>query len=253
MSFETTPSSDITYVSYSFVLSWTLRGKEFKSLSRDIKNPEVIRSDLYQFKNDPELRFFLELGWSRYCEKFNISIKGSKMWSFELAYAFLVIKEKAFTLKASPQLSFLTPCSRRIFSDEDNVPIHCVVIADPVHPAPSAEQDDVCLMEDQNIINIEGRSDITLPEDYSSEMVINFIRRGKVPDIDVKKAIQIIRETSEHKCEILKIICVEYLMRNITAESVREISRAAIDYQLPVLERTCMEKIANGYIKTVTK
>ncbi|GBN23698.1 hypothetical protein AVEN_113198-1 [Araneus ventricosus] len=257
MSSATSQSSSVASVSYNFVLKWSLKGKKLKDLRQESSNLSVIRSDMYQFKSAKDLGFYLEIAKSSYA--YNINIKGSKTWSFELVYAFLVSKERAFQLKASPQLSFLSSfydliygvmVYSRFLPDEEDVTVHCVVIADPVHQAPSTKEDDLSLKEGQNIVDIEGRPMFALPESYTNKMVIDFIRRGDVPNLDIDKAIQIIRETKEHKCEVLKILCVEYLMGNITTKSIRQISRAAIDIGLPVLERSCMEKIADGSIQT---
>ncbi|GBN61558.1 hypothetical protein AVEN_223145-1 [Araneus ventricosus] len=248
MSSESTRSSYVTSVSYRFVLKWILKGKDLKNPSQNTANASVKRSDLYLFKAAKDLRFYLEIDKSRY--DYAISIKGSKMWSFELAYAFHASKEKAFYLNASNQLSFLPSYLYSNILDEEDVPMHCVVIADPVLPSSSTKEDDLSPKEGQNTVDIESRPDITLPGDYTDKMVIDFIRRGDIPKFDVSKAIQIIREMEKHKCEVLKILCVQYLSQNITSQNLRQISRAAIDCGLPFLERACMEKIANGYIQT---
>ncbi|GBO31018.1 hypothetical protein AVEN_173627-1 [Araneus ventricosus] len=248
-------SSHATSVSYHFVLKWILKGKDLKNPPKNAANASVIRSDLYLFKAAKDLRFYLEIEKSRY--NYAIRIKGSKMWSFELAYAFFVSKEKAFYLNASNQLSFLPSCRSSNILDEEDVPIHCVVIVDRVLPSSSTEEDDLSTEEDdlspkdgQNTVDIGGTPDITLAGDYMDKMVIDFIRRGDIPNFDVSKAIQIIHELKKYKCEVLKILCVQYLMENITSQTLRQISRAAIDCGLPFLERACMEKIANGYIQT---
>ncbi|CAL1264063.1 unnamed protein product [Larinioides sclopetarius] len=253
MSSETIKSSYVTSVSYRFVLKWILKGKELKKPSKDMANASVIRSDLYLFKAAKDLRFYLEIDKSHYY--YYIRIKGSQMWSFELAYAFLVNKETAFKLEASSnQLSFLSSCQYSNISDEEDVQIHYLVIADLDNRSSSEEydleEDDLSLKEDQNTVDIEGRPDIALPGYYTNKMVIDFIRRGDIPNFDISNAIEIISEMKKHNCEVLKILSVQYLMQNITSKSVRQISRAAINYNLPVLERACLEKIANGTIET---
>ncbi|GBN23705.1 hypothetical protein AVEN_113203-1 [Araneus ventricosus] len=246
MSSTTTQSSGVTSVSYSFVLKWTLKAKQLKDLGNS-SGASVIRSDLYQLKTTKNLRFYLEIEKPK---KFNgdwATVKGSKMWSFKLAYAFSFSKDKAFKLKESPKLSFLDWFATNHVLDEENVTIHCVVVALPVHPAPSVKEDDLFLMKCQNSVDFEDMPNFTLPSGYTNEMVIEFIRQGELPDLTVGKAIEIIGQTKVHNCEVLKILCAEYLMNNITPQNFRQISRAAMDYALPLLERKCLKKITDGY------
>ncbi|GBN23707.1 hypothetical protein AVEN_113205-1 [Araneus ventricosus] len=247
MSATTTQSSGVTSVSYSFVLKWTLKAKALNELYKN-SGATGVRSDLYQFKTAKDLRFYLEID-NDILDGFSIYIKGSKMWSFELVYAFLVSKERACGLETSHRLSFLNSYSPTHVSDEEDVAIHCVVNACPARPASSAKKVDLSLMECQNTVNFEGVEDITYPSNYTNEMVIDFIRKGDIPNFNIDQAIKIISETNEHKCETLRILSLEYLMNNITAQSIRKISKAAIDFGLPVLERKCLQQIANGRLQ----
>ncbi|GBN23706.1 hypothetical protein AVEN_113204-1 [Araneus ventricosus] len=249
MSSISAQSSRVTSVSYSFVLQWTLKGKELKDLSEEGSDTSLIRSDLYHLKTAKDLRFYLEIGKSIFSH-YETSIKGTKMWSFKVPYIFLMSKGRAFSLKSTNKLSFLTSFEKSSTSDEDDVEIYCAVYACSAHPAPSAKEDDLSLMEGQNTVDLEGTPDISLPDKYTNENVVDFILRGDIPDFNTNLAIDIIRESKEHKCEALKILCVEYLMKNITARSLSEILRVAIDYDLPLLERACTKKIVNGHFET---
>ncbi|GBM73387.1 hypothetical protein AVEN_163189-1 [Araneus ventricosus] len=246
MSSTTTRSSGVMSISYSFLLHWTLKAKQLNDLGNS-SDFSVVRSDLYQFKTTKDfLRFYLEIGKpDDYCD---ISVKGSKMWSFKLAFPFLVSKERAFGLYKC-ELNYLSLFKTSSVPDEEDVTIYCVLNAFPVYPVSSAKEDDICPMEDQKTVDFEGMRDITLPENSTNEMVVDFIQRGYAKHLTVDKAIKIIGESKESRCEVLKILCVEYLLHSINISNMKKISKAAIDYGLPLLERRCLEKIANGDFK----
>ncbi|GBN36319.1 hypothetical protein AVEN_98354-1 [Araneus ventricosus] len=250
MSSTTDVSSDLVPFSHSFVLKWTLKGQQLIDLEAG-SNASVIRSDVYQFKFAKDLRFYLEIRKPGQYHWYNdwASIKGSKMWSFKLSYAFLISKERAYKLKASPQLSFIGTFYSSYVSGEEDVAVHSVVIACPVHPDPSAKEDEVILQKDQNTVGIEGIPNFSFPSNYTNEIAIDFIRRGDVPNFTADMAIILIGETEVHKSEVLKILCTEYLEENITARNFKEILQAALKHDLRRLERICMVKITSGNIQ----
>ncbi|CAL1282823.1 unnamed protein product [Larinioides sclopetarius] len=236
MSDTTSQNSSVTSISFRFVLKWTLKAKDLDYIRNNSDAPSL-RSDLYQFKTVKGLRFYLELDFTNsiFHHGFLLRVIGSP-WCFELDYAFIVDKERAYELKQSKPLSFLSSYHLPSPDDED-VTIHCVVNVCPAHPASSAVEVDVSLNECQNTVDIESMPDIIYPNNYSDEMVINFIRKGDIPDFTVNKAIKIIRDTEQHKCETLRIICIEYLMQNISAHSISQISKLALDYGLTHLKK----------------
>ncbi|GBN36322.1 hypothetical protein AVEN_98356-1 [Araneus ventricosus] len=247
MSSTTTQNCNVVSFSYTFVLKWTLKGKKFSDLRSSKDAEDVIRSDLYQFKTAKDLHFYLEISKPSYDN--NARIKGSEMWSFKLVYAFLIVKDRAYQLKKSDQLSFLSLYYASSDADEEDVAVHFLVNACPVHPAPTAKEDEVILQKDQKMVDIESMPNFTIPSDCTNQIVIDFILRGDIPNFEHYMAIEIIEESKKHMCEVLKILCTEYLMNNITADRLRRILQAAVKNDLRLLERKCVEKITSGYIQ----
>ncbi|GBM73389.1 hypothetical protein AVEN_163191-1 [Araneus ventricosus] len=247
MSSATTQSSSIISASYiySLILKWTLKAKQLNDLREKSSDASVIKSELYEFKTVKDFSICLEIGKPN--SNYDINIKGSEAWSFELVYAFLVSKDGAFGLKKSKQLSFLDPFRPSHVSDEEAVTIHCAVSASYGHAVSSHQPNDICKMEGQSMMHFKSMPETTLPSDYANEMIIDFIRKGVLPDLTVGKAIEIIGQTKFHNCEVLKILCLQYLRKNIKAKTLTQILRAAMDLDLPLLERICVKQIADGY------
>ncbi|KAF8777347.1 hypothetical protein HNY73_014217 [Argiope bruennichi] len=240
-------NSRFTSVSHNFAFQWILNKKELETISQKNASATTIQSDLYELKAFKDLRFYLEIQLTR--RAYSVNIKGSKKWLLKLDYAFVVSKENVFTLKELNQLSFVKNFYFATISEEENVNIHCMVTASPVHPDSTTNEEKLILKEGQKLIDFEGTSCNTLPSTYTYEPVIDFILKGTIPNFTIKSAVNILAGMEEHKCELLKILCVKYLMNNITAESLREILKAAVDYRLPHLERECVNKITSGFFQ----
>ncbi|GBM73400.1 hypothetical protein AVEN_163200-1 [Araneus ventricosus] len=226
-------------------LHWNLKVKDIspESTSEEGDNPsevpeETIGSIQCRIKGMDGLIFSLEL-----TNQLNVLAKGQSRGSYQIIYAFAVVKDRAFLVKGSDNLKFLGSLKRDHLDSVEEVTFHCLVlVGTPVADSTSAMPD---LADNNEVLPTEGQVCAYLEGIGYPDSKFD----GEIPDFTVYKAKELI--SNEVTNSVLKVLAMEYLVKSVKAENVTDILKIAIDQDLKVLQKQCSEFLRECTILSV--
>ncbi|GBM73390.1 hypothetical protein AVEN_163192-1 [Araneus ventricosus] len=224
-------------------LQWNLKVKDIlpDSTAQEGYNPfdvpeKTIRSALCRIKGMEDSIFHLEL-----TSQLNVLAKGHRRWSYQLIYAFAVVKDRAFLVKETNKLKFLDLLKLDHLDSVEEVSFHCMVLVGP--PAADSTSADPDLADNNEGLAAEGQVCACLEVVRHPDCKFD----GEIPEFTVDKAKELI--TKESTNSVLKVLAMEYLIKSIKVENVSSILKFAIDQDLKVLQKQCSEFLCGCTIR----
>ncbi|GBM82727.1 hypothetical protein AVEN_183167-1 [Araneus ventricosus] len=222
-------STGISSVRHNIAFQWNLKKKEISRHSfqdHRIEPERLVRSNTYRLKDIKDMFFFLELDDHSW-----LYIKGHSRWSFQLTYAFAVVKDRAFSVKRFKKLEFLKRLDLSYLGGEEEIAYHCMILAQPAVVSKGAEPDLQDIDDEklkQRYVEFEG----TVDSDHRFD--------GEIPDFTVDMAKQMMPKYKNTN-RVLKILALEYLMKNLTAQNLSGVLEIAVDEGITVLQKQCVD------------
>ncbi|CAL1282829.1 unnamed protein product [Larinioides sclopetarius] len=229
-------------------LQWNLKVKDFlPELLQDttsensdslLEIPEkTIGKIQCRIKSLDNLIFSLEL-----TSELNLFVKGHRSWSYEIIYAFAVVKDRAFLVKYYDKIQFLLNLKLSHLDSAEEVTFHCMILVGP--PLVDLNPAEADLGNDEAI---EGPVCVKVEE--IEHPLCKF--DGEIPDFTIDNATELIANESTNS--VLKILAMEYLMKNTEADNVSNILKIAVDEDLKSLMKHCSEFLSECIIRRSRK
>ncbi|CAL1282824.1 unnamed protein product [Larinioides sclopetarius] len=217
-------------------LQWNVKVKEFlpDSTSQDDYNPfnvpeKTIRNADCRIKG------------MEFASSLNVLIQGLYRWSSQLTYAFAIVNDRAFLVMETNKLKFLDFLKLEHLDSVEKVTFHFQVLVTQLSAdSISAEPD---LADNKERPPVEGL------EYADGEDICHRDGKfdGEIPEFTIDKAKELI--TKESTNNVLRVLAMEYLMKNIKAENVSGILKVAIDKDLKILQKQCSEFLSGCTIR----
>ncbi|GBM82732.1 hypothetical protein AVEN_183171-1 [Araneus ventricosus] len=223
----------ISSIRHNIGFQWNLKVKEILmcSFSTGFGTLVEIQSSTYRLKDIKDLFFSLVL---YNFPRPDILVKGNRKWSLQLTYAFAVVKERAFLVGKFKKLEFLDFLQLDRVDSEEVVEFHCMIsaqsilISDFAGPQKAMEP----MTTEQRHVDYEYILCSKFDE-WNSKF------DGEIPDFTVDYAEKLIIDKTANR--ILKILAMEYLMKNLSAQNVSRILKVAVDEGITVLQKQCAD------------
>ncbi|GBM73398.1 hypothetical protein AVEN_163199-1 [Araneus ventricosus] len=194
---------------------------------------ETIGSIQCRTKGMDGLIFSLEL-----TSQLNVLAKGQSRGSYQIIYAFAVVKDRAFLVKGNDNLKFLGILKRDHLDSVEEVTFHCLVLVGT--PVADSVQD---LADNNEVLPTQGQVRADLQGIGHPDSKFD----GEIPEFTVDKAKHLISE--EDTNSVLKVLAMEYLIKNIKVDNVSDILKIAVDQDLKVLMKQCSEFLSECIIR----
>ncbi|GBN05672.1 hypothetical protein AVEN_19196-1, partial [Araneus ventricosus] len=151
----------------------------------------------------------------------------------QLIYAFAVLNGRAFLVKNSDKLGFLSFIQLDHLDSVEEVTFHCMVLVTP--PAADSTSAVPDLADNNEVLPTEGQACADLKGIGHPHRKFD----GEIPDFTVDKAKELI--SNEGTSSVLKVLAMEYLIESIRVKNVTDILKIAVDQDLKVLQKHCFE------------
>ncbi|GBN92416.1 hypothetical protein AVEN_5395-1 [Araneus ventricosus] len=243
--------NDITAMSYRFAVKWSIPVEDLKSSSSsDEIITRTLRSNRYRFKNIENLYFTFILT----CGKdFIMRVENWNSRKMFQDDALILIEDRIYRLKCNPNNTL----GRLIFDQDvldqnsfkdDKVTFHCImsihaqaklVVSEfpPFRTAyPEVNRNKAEIVEFESLVVTE---EDLYPHGYDA--VNDFRYSSSIPDFSVKLAISLIGEAHKRHDPILKALCSEYLMENLTTENVAAVLKQSLESEAKDLSQSCAD------------
>ncbi|CAL1262016.1 unnamed protein product [Larinioides sclopetarius] len=251
---------DITAMSHRFAVKWSVPTKDLDCISTSGETiNRTLRSNRYRFKNIKNLEFsYVLLCGQDYMMRVNC-ITDMPMFQDD---ALVLINDRVYRVQCTPtntlgKLIFDPTVFANNTFEDDKVTFHCIM------SIPALVKADIIISEKdeygRNIVECE--SIVTYPDIYPHgyDAVNEFRYSSRIPDFNVKMAISLIGEAAKRHDPILKALCSEYLMENLTTENVTTVLKQSLESDARDLAQRCADflaeqcKIVKALLKSPTE
>ncbi|CAL1262014.1 unnamed protein product [Larinioides sclopetarius] len=247
--------SDITAMSFQFAVKWSIPVRELNNKSSSEKEiiSHTLTSNRYRLNNIKTLDFTFSLT----CGKdFIMKVKNWDDAPLFQDDALILIEDKIYRVKCNStntigRLIFDRDVLTRNSFRDDKVTFHCIVsIFAKVIPmdqkyAPFRTAYSEKNKNQTDIIEFESLLlnyyDLD-PHGYDA--VNDFRYSSRIPNFNVKMALSMIDEAHKRHDPILKALCSEYLMENLTTENVSDVLKQSLKSNATDLSQRCADFLA---------
>lgn len=263
---EPVPVDDISAVSYRFAVKWSVPAEKlrYQHLPPGEKTtPIIIKSNTYRFKDVKNFEFSLHLTCTQNDTQsphgqidYKMAVNCTLGLPIFLEDVLILIDGGIFRVlcegrnNIGKRLIFNSMILARDKFTDENVTFRCVmsvpvkvkaVISNPLED-PSTEN----IVDCEAILCDPG----VYPNGYDD--VSEFLFSSRIPDFNVDMAARMMREAKLREIPILKALCIEYLMENLTTENVTWVLQHAVDSDAKDLSRICVHFLSECKITKVT-
>ncbi|KAF8770570.1 hypothetical protein HNY73_018079 [Argiope bruennichi] len=234
---------DITKMSHQFAVKWNISVQKLANIAKS-KESIVLKSNRYRFKNIKYLEFSYELCYDKFRQTYRMRVDCISDMAIFLENVLVLVGSRVYRVQGSStnttgRLIFDQNVLRNNSFKDDKVTFHCIMSI-------PAEVKAEIQIPDGLVNDVECESIMTCRNIYPHgyDAVTKFEYSSRIPDFNVEMASNLISEAHQRHNLILKALCSEYLMENLTSENVVEVLKQAIAADAKDLLQKCGDFIA---------